>query len=125
MTIENLSRLVEGELLTSPCVSSIKNIEFSSKRVKPCDAFFYTGIEDLKEAVKNGAYAVIFDKDDIEILDKEIAWIKVKSLKRALIRILRFHLREKAIKVFWANEIVSSIIKLASLSKDSLHLRYL
>ncbi len=122
MTIENLSRLIEGEILTSPLVSSINNIEFSSKRVKNADAFVYTGIEDIKEAVSNGAYAVIFDREDVEIFDREIAWIKVKSLKKALIRILRFYLSEKSIKVFYANEILSDIIKSASLSKNIIFL---
>ncbi len=120
MTIDNLVRLIEGELLTSPSISSINNIEFSAKKIKQADAFIYTGIEDLKEAIDKGAYAVIFDKENIEITDKEIAWIRVKSLKRALIRILRFYLTEKSIKVLYANELVLQIIESATTQKENL-----
>lgn len=110
MTIDNLVRLVEGELLTTPSISSFENIQFFSNKISLGDLFVYTQLEDLQKAVEKGAYAILFDKE-IQITDHEIAWIRVKSLKTALIRILRLYLREKSIHIYYINEIKTEIIK--------------
>jgi len=88
----------------------IKNIQFFSNKISLGDLFVYTQLEDLQKAVEKGAYAILFDKE-IQITDHEIAWIRVKSLKTALIRILRLYLREKSIHIYYINEIKTEIIK--------------
>ena len=117
MTIDNLVRLIQGELLTTPCISSFNEIKFSVNKVSLGDLFVYTGLEDIQKAVEKGAYAVLFDKDT-NITDYEIAWIKVKSLKTALVRILRLYLREKSIHIYYIDEIKIKILKSIVLQRE-------
>ncbi len=122
MTIDNLVKLTKGELLTSPSVSSFNKIEFSPNKISMGDLFVYTGFEDLQKAIDKGAYAILYDKE-IPVTDKEIAWIKVPSLKKALIRILRLYLREKAINVYHMDEIDLNILKSISLNRNIVFLK--
>ncbi len=122
MTIDNLVKLTKGELLTSPSISSFNKIEFSANKVSMGDLFIYTEFEDIEKAIEKGAYAILYEKE-IPIIDKEIAWIKVSSLKRALVRILRLYLREKSINIYYMNEIEREILKSISSSKNIVFLK--
>jgi len=122
MTIDNLVKLTKGELLTSPSVSSFNNIRFSSNKISLGDLFVYTEFEDIEKAIERGAYAILYDKE-IPIIDEEIAWIKVPSLKKALIRILRLYLREKSIDIYYFDKIESSILKSIVSNKNIVFLK--
>ena len=63
MKISSIVDIVDGELLNSPSISFINNISSDAKKVKTSDMFIAKNIEDLKIALQNGAYAVIFEKD--------------------------------------------------------------
>ncbi len=109
MRLENILALTHGELINSPFVNSFENIVFEAKAVKRGDLFIAFDEDMIEDAVLNGAYGVIFDKPT-QISDSEIAWIKVKNLKEALTKILRFILIDKEIEVYECDEI---ILKLA------------
>ncbi len=93
MRLENLIRLTQGELLTTPAISAISGIAFDPTKVKPGDLYVCTDRlqSSLEIASKAGAHALIFDKK-VTITDSEIAWIEVDNLDMALIRLARFYI---------------------------------
>ena len=104
MRLENVLALTHGKLINEPFVNSFTNIVFEAKNVKRGDLFIAFDVQDIQEAVFNGAYGVMFNKPT-QISDDEIAWIKVDEIEEALKRLLRFHLIEKEVVVYECDEI--------------------
>lgn len=111
MKISSIVDIVDGELLNSPSISFINNISSDAKKVKTSDMFIAKNIEDLKIALQNGAYAVIFEKD-FEVIDNEIAFIKVKNLELALLKIVRYKLSTLKIESYFSNDETFDMLKL-------------
>ena len=111
MKISSIVDIVDGELLNSPSISFINNISNDAKKVKTSDMFIAKNIEDLKIAITNGAYAVIFEKD-FEVIDNEIAFIKVKNLELALLKIVRYKLSTLKIKSYFCTDETFDMLKL-------------
>ncbi|MCT7521616.1 peptidoglycan synthetase [Aliarcobacter cryaerophilus] len=111
MKISSIVDIVDGELLNSPSISFINNISSDAKKVKTSDMFIAKNIEDLKIALQNGAYAVIFEKD-FEVIDNEIAFIKVKNLELALLKIVRYKLSTLKIKSYFCTDETFDMLKL-------------
>ena len=103
MKISSIVDIVDGELLNSPSISFINNISSDANKVKTSDMFIAKNIEDLKIALQNGAYAVIFEKD-FEVIDNEIAFIKVKNLELALLKIVRYKLSTLKIESYFCTD---------------------
>ncbi|WP_228256529.1 peptidoglycan synthetase [Aliarcobacter trophiarum] len=103
--------IVDGELLNSPSISFINSIKTDAKKVKTSDLFIAKKIEDLEIAIENGAYAVIYE-DNFPIIDKEVAFIKVKNLELALIKIARFKLSILKIDSYYCEDQTFDMIKL-------------
>ena len=111
MKISSIVDIVDGELLNSPSISFINNISSDANKVKTSDMFIAKNIEDLKIALQNGAYAVIFEKD-FEVIDNEIAFIKVKNLELALLKIVRYKLSTLKIKSYFCSDETFDMLKL-------------
>lgn len=111
MKISSIVDIVDGELLNSPSISFINNISSDANKVKISDMFIAKNIEDLKIAITNGAYAVIFEKD-FEVIDNEIAFIKVKNLELALLKIVRYKLSTLKIKSYFCTDETFDMLKL-------------
>ncbi|WP_141051169.1 peptidoglycan synthetase [Aliarcobacter cryaerophilus] len=111
MKISSIVDIVDGELLNSPSISFINNISSYANKVKTSDMFIAKNIEDLKIALQNGAYAVIFEKD-FEVIDNEIAFIKVKNLELALLKIVRYKLSTLKIKSYFCTDETFDMLKL-------------
>ena len=111
MKISSIIDIVDGELLNSPSISFINNISSDANKVKTSDMFIAKNIEDLKIALQNGAYAVIFEKD-FEVIDNEIAFIKVKNLELALLKIVRYKLSTLKIKSYFCTDETFDMLKL-------------
>ena len=110
MNLPNLTALVEGNLTNSPSITSFEDVSFEACKVRRGDLFIALEHEDIEEAILNGAYGIVFQKPT-QITDQEIAWIQVKSIDNALLRLLRFHIMEKSPQAFHCDQIS---IKLAS-----------
>jgi len=93
MRIETLKSLIGAKLLNSPAVTSIEKIVFEAKKVHRGDLFFAYDYDDIAQAVQNGAYAIVVDRV-AEVTDKEIAWLRVDSLKDSSIKLLRYHVEQ-------------------------------
>jgi len=110
MNLQNLTALVEGKLTNSPSITAFEDLSFDASKVRRGDLFIALDHADIDQAVINGAYGILFEKPT-QITDQEIAWIKVPSIDNALLRLLRFHIMEKAPQVFSCDQIS---LKLAS-----------
>lgn len=93
MRLENLLRLTEGVLHTTPSVSATEGFALTPQAVGRGFAYFAHDRLDssIQEAVHRGAYAIFTDKETA-VTDPEIAWIRVESIEMALIRLMRFEI---------------------------------
>lgn len=94
MRIEDIINLIDGDLTNKPHIDSINKSTLFLNRVETGDLFFSSNKEEIKEAVENGAYAIVYDNKEIEIIDKDIAWIEVKSIYEASFKYLRYLMLE-------------------------------
>jgi len=121
MRIENLTKIIEGELLNSPSITYIDQIRTNPKQVKRGDAFLTVDKQDIDIAIKNGAYAVIFT-GQADIKDSEIAWIRVEDIQKSVIRYLRFKIVQSGFDVYYAEDVTYQILKSSVNSKNILFL---
>jgi len=118
--IETLANLVKGELLNSPFISEVTSFTMDVDEVIRGSCFFVTNSEDIKYAIKNGAYAIV-SKNYEKIVDNEIAWIKVDSIKDAILEIFKYEsLKEK---IYFCNEIEEELIEKMNLNKNVIILK--
>ena len=115
MKIETLVNLTGGELINRPFISEVFLFTDNTKYVHRGSCFFASDEESAKEAIKNGAYAIITDKN-LPVLDKEIAWIKVSDFKKAVFDIFKYE--NLTNKVYFTDEITASLIKVMSNEKN-------
>jgi len=115
MRIENFVSLIGGELINAPVVREIDGFEIESEKVKRKNLFFAIDKNKIKEALQNGAYGIVFE-ENVEIRDKEIAWIRVVSIEKCLVKLLRFFIMQQSISVFNLSKIEFEIFSV--LNKD-------
>jgi len=114
MKIETLVNLTKGELLNRPFISEVTSFTKDVEEVRRGTCFFSNNFEDIKIAIKEGAYAII-SENVFEIIDKEIAWIKVNSIKKAIFDIFKYE--NIKTKIYFTDEITAHIIKKMNLDK--------
>lgn len=115
MKIETLVNLTGGELINRPFISEVVFFTNNAEAVNRGSCFFATDISSINEAIKNGAYAIIIDKE-LPVLDKEIAWIRVDDFKKAIFNIFKYENLKN--KIYLTDKITSSIIKAMSNEKN-------
>jgi len=115
MLFENFVSLVEGELKNDPSISSFTNIAFSSEKVKRGDLYFGDS-KGISEALKNGAYAIVSDR--FRVKDKEIAWIKVKDIYKAKLKLLRYFIVKNSLYTLYLDSVEAEIAKSIELDKN-------
>ena len=115
MKIETLTNLTGGELLNRPFISEVVSFTENVEEVSRGACFFAFNKEDIKEAVRNGAYAII-SNEDVEIIDKEIAWIKVEDFKKAIFNIFKYE--NLKTQIYTTDKITTSLIKAMNLEKN-------
>ncbi|WP_051870936.1 hypothetical protein [Campylobacter iguaniorum] len=120
MRIQNLTSLVGGELINSPKISMVGGFSFDTnlKNSSTYIALNSTN-EEISLAIQNGAYAVIYDRD-LAIKNDEIALIKVSNIPSAVLRLIRFFITQKSIKLVKASKVQISILKCLNLKNARL-----
>ena len=113
MQISSILDIVDGSLLNSPSISFIYSIKTNALKVKEGDLFIAKNINEIDLAIRNGAFAIIFDTN-VPIIDNEIAWIKVKNIDISIIKLIRFKLAIKNIEAFYCNKIIYDLLKIYS-----------
>lgn len=121
MNISSIIDILDGELKNSPSISFIYNIKTDPKKVIEGDLFLAKNFKDIQLAVQNGAFAIVYDFE-IDILDKEIAWIKVFSVKESLIKLFRYKFSTFNLKVFYCDDITFDLINIYKASNKNIKL---
>jgi len=111
VNISSILDIIDGELKNSPSISFIYNIKTDSQKVIEGDLFLAKTQEDALTALKNGAFAIVYDFE-MEVLDKEIAWIKVSSLEETLVKLFRFKFSTLNLEVFYCDKITFDLINI-------------
>ena len=99
MNISSLNEILKGALLNKPNVSRVDSFADKLNRVSFGDCFFCNNNEHINQAIKQGAYVVVTSKD-IKTLNEDTAYIKVDTLKKAKIRLIRYLLNKHNVD-FW------------------------
>jgi len=113
MRIEDIVNITDGELVNEGYIKDILAFSDKVKRVQREHLFISNDIEDIQEAIKKGAYAILFSKN-LEIIDDEIAWIKVEDINEAFLKLLKYKLLDKTL--YYTDEITLQII--SSINRD-------
>ncbi len=110
MRLENIVALTSAKLLSTPEVSVFEKIVFDASKAKRGDLFVAVCADEIDTALQNGAYGVLFDKPT-QIVDAEVAWIKVEDIQDALLRLLRFRFIEREIEAYGCESVVLELAK--------------
>lgn len=100
MNITSVVDILNGELINSPFISFIYSFKLNVSKIKEGDLFFAKNKSDIQEAVNKGAFCIVYDFDEIEILDDEIAWIKVSNLQKSIYSLIRYKLALKNLNAY-------------------------
>ena len=83
MRLEKALDILYGELVNTPFISAFSGVTYNVKKVVSGTLFFALNPDDIKRAIANGAYGIVFEGDMVCSDDTEIAWIKCEALTRA------------------------------------------
>lgn len=108
MRLQNLLSLTGAELQSEPAVTQIESFILHPKKIRRGDLFIAYDPDQIPEAIAAGAYAILYEAE-IPVTDPEIAWLKTPSIDDALLRLLRFHLLEKAIHAVACDDVTLAI----------------
>jgi ferrochelatase len=124
MKINSIIDVIEAKLLNQPSITSIKNIHFDIKKIKQGDMLISDNlsIDEIKEAIGYGAYAIVFENDDIkfEEIDNEIAWIKATNIQDATVKLLRFGLSNVHFMAYYVSPVQIEYLKCLSYNDKNL-----
>jgi hypothetical protein len=114
MRIDNILNIIDGELVNSGFISKIAGFADTLKDVKGGYLFISDNEDEIKEAIKKGAYAIL-SKEYHPIIDDEIAWIRVDDIKKSLLKLFKYKFLNKIL--YFCDEISYEIIN--SMNKDN------
>jgi ferrochelatase len=117
MKIDTIVDIFRGVLKNTPYISFVNDVKIDPKRVKNGDLFIAINQDDIKLAVENGAYGIIFDKENIEIHDNEIAWIKVEDVNRSIFDYIRMYLSQNKKDIFFVTPFQIEILNQLNIKK--------
>jgi len=115
MRLQNLLSLTGAEMMSDPAVTLVDAIVLEAHKVRRGDLFVAFDTADIPQAVANGAYAVLYE-EACTVTDPEIAWLKVDSVEFALLRLLRFRMLEKSLRIYSCDDVTLAVA--AQMLKD-------
>ncbi len=123
MRIEDTIRLTDGILQNFPSVNQTESIKINPLLVKRGDLYLdiNNSEQEQKVALENGAFAIISEKI-YKILDPEIAWIEVDSLRLACIKLSRYEFSRKNSKIIFLDDISQEILHCITKSHEFVEL---
>lgn len=117
MKISSLVDIVGGTLLNSPAISFITQIHTKLHKINDGDLFISSNQDEINNAILRGAFCIITDME-MNINDTEIAWIKVDSIQKATIKILRFLLANIELQSYYVSSIHLTILQALTPDKN-------
>ena len=91
MRLENVVAVTGGRLLNTPSISRFDRVALLPSKAVRGSLFVALDPAGIEEALQNGAYGIITDRD-ITPTDDEVAWIEVENLPDTLMKLLRLWL---------------------------------
>ena len=120
MKIEDILNLTEGTLSNTPKVQAIEAATVYHSKVEHGDLFFSSNQEEIDKAIENGAYAIVYDDENIVRNDNEIAWIKVSDIQLAAFKLIRYVIIKKEAQFFLLSEHELTFLKMILLHKNNI-----
>jgi ferrochelatase len=120
MKIEDILNLTEGVLSNTPKVQAIEAATVYHSKVDHGDLFFSSDQEEIDKAIENGAYAIVYDDENIVRSDNEIAWIKVSDIQLAAFKLIRYVIIKKEAQFFLLSEHELTFLKMILLHKNNI-----
>ena len=120
MKIEDILNLTEGILSNTPKVQAIEAATVYHSKVDHGDLFFSSNQEEIDKAIENGAYAIVYDDENIVRNDNEIAWIKVSDIQLAAFKLIRYVIIKKEAQFFLLSEHELTFLKMILLHKNNI-----
>ena len=111
MNIQNLAGILGAKLLSEPIISEICGFCFDERKIRAGECFFAPNLKSAKIAVNNGAYAIV---GDIEPFDSEVAFLHCNDVDTAILRLLRYEISQKNIKIIFASKIQIALLNCLS-----------
>ncbi|PHS38330.1 MAG: hypothetical protein COB07_08550 [Sulfurovum sp.] len=112
MKIEDILNLTEGILTNTPKVQAIGAATVYYSKVEHGDLFFSSNQEEIDKAIENGAYAIVYDDENVIKKDDEIAWIKVSDIQLAAFKLIRYVVIKKESKFYLLSEHELTFLKM-------------
>ncbi len=116
MTFENFIKIVHGTFRHQPTIKAFEKVETDPNRIKNGDLFLGNSVNDVKKALKNGAYGIASERK-LRVLDKEVAWIRVPSCENVLIKLLRLSLLNRDVIFYNFSTVEFDILKKVTTTK--------
>jgi len=120
MKIEDILNLTEGTLSNTPKVQAIEAATVYHSKVDHGDLFFSSNQEEIDKAIENGAYAIVYDDENIVRKDEEIAWIKVSDIQLAAFKLIRYVIIKKDAKFFLLSKHELTFLKMILTHKSNI-----
>jgi len=120
MKIKDILNLTEGILTNTPKVQAIEAATVYPSKVDHGDLFFSSNQEEIDKAIDNGAYAIVYDNENIIKKDEEIAWIKVSDIQLAAFKLIRYVIIKKDAKFFLLSEHELTFLKMILVHKSNI-----
>ncbi|HHO65285.1 MAG TPA: hypothetical protein ENJ71_02065 [Epsilonproteobacteria bacterium] len=120
MKIEDILNLTEGVLSNTPKVHAIEAASVYPSKIDHGDLFFSSDQEDIDKAIENGAYAIVYDDENIVRNDDEIAWIKVSDIQLAAFKLIRYVVIKKEASFYLLSEHELTFLKMILTHKTNI-----
>ncbi|WP_331775772.1 hypothetical protein [Sulfurospirillum sp. 1612] len=111
MRIEDITKIIDGKLQNFPSVDHVNAFRINPDNIAQGDLFLdaNNSVYNQKTAIKNGAYAIV-SENILSVLDNEIAWIEVDSLRLACIKLSRYEFSKKNSSLLFLNDIAEEML---------------
>lgn len=110
MRIENLANIINAKIQNEPAISEVCGFGKDAGEIKFGECYFANSFYEIQLAIQNKAYAVVYDFE-CEIIDQEVAFLKVDDVRSAIFRLIRFFGINKNLSFVFANKIKFEILK--------------
>lgn len=110
LRIENVVQLTRGELDSSVSISYFEQLQPFAKKIKMGDLFIAFNNDDIAKAISNGAHGILCECED-ESFGQDVAWIRVRDIKKAAFDLLKYELLGHRCKYIVCEPIIFSIAK--------------
>ncbi|WP_257937601.1 hypothetical protein [Campylobacter lari] len=104
MNISNFIELINAQVLNHGATSSVYDFSIDLNKVKQASVFFAKNNEQASFAIKLGAY-VIVSEEKLSLEDKDVFYLQVDDLEKAIFRLFRFLCEEKSYEFLCCNHI--------------------